>query len=503
MSLAPDASSDLERRVRKLGSILEVAKALTAERDLDRLLARILDEAARVADADRCSLFVLDRERGELWSKVAQGAEGVIRFSLDSGIAGSVARSGQSLSIPDAYSDPRFNRAVDVTTGYRTGSILCVPMTDAAGEVTGVLQALNKKGGGPFDGEDEELLRALGGQAAAAIENALLHEEINRLFEGFVKAAVLAIEQRDPSTAGHSNRVAALTVGLALAVERDGTGAYAGLRFTPRDLMEIRYASLLHDFGKVGVREHVLLKAEKLYPHELAALGARFALARKDRELESLRRRLAALRWRGTDAFATIEVEEDQRLARELGTLDEVLGFVRECNRPTVLRREGSERLRELEGLEYRDADGVRRPLLTEHERTVLAIPRGTLSASERTEIESHVTHTYNFLRQIPWSRALRNVPDIAYAHHEKLDGRGYPRSVPGTAIPVPSRMMAISDIYDALTASDRSYKKAVPHAVALDILAKEVEAGQLDAELFRVFVAAEVPRTALAAPGG
>ncbi len=493
------APVELQRRVEKLTSILDVAKAMQAERNLDLLLPLILREASKVVEADRCSLFVLDRDRNELWSKIAQGSSSEIRIPVGVGIAGSVAATGGVINIPDAYADPRFNRSFDVASGYKTNSILCVPMRDAAGDVVGVLQALNSRAG-PFDSEDEELLLALGGQAASAIENALLHEEINRLFEGFVSASVVAIESRDPTTAGHSSRVAALTVQLAQCVEQLSTGPYADTRFTQKDLQEIRYASLLHDFGKVGVRENVLVKAEKLYPHELELLRSRFDIARKDRQLESLRRRLEAVRVRGEKELPAIDGEEDARLATSLKELDEAFEFILTCNRPTVLAQGGFERLTGLSALTFKDSREADRQLLSARDVEVLSIPRGSLSAAERREIESHVTHTFRFLSQIPWTRALRRVPEIAYAHHEKLDGTGYPRAIPRPAIPVQSKMMAISDIYDALTASDRPYKKAVPHPLALDILKKEAEGGQLDKELYAVFVEADVPRKALPA---
>jgi HD-GYP domain-containing protein (c-di-GMP phosphodiesterase class II) len=498
VSSAPDSPLELTGRVAKLTSILDVAKAMAAARDLDLLLPLIIREAAKVVDADRCTLFILDRERGELWSKVAQGAAREIRVQLGRGIAGTVAETGQVINIQDAYDDPRFNRTVDIATGYRTSTVLCVPMRDAQGEVTGVLQALNKRDG-PFTDEDAELLLALGGQAAGAIENALLHDEINRLFEGFVSASVVAIESRDPTTAGHSGRVAALTVGLATALEHETAGPYAKTRFNTQDVQEMRYASLLHDFGKVGVREHVLVKAEKLYPQELDALRARFALARKDRQLRSLERRLQAARQ--GHLLESVERAEADRLAAELREMDEMLEFILACNRPTVLPSGGFERLAELGRLTFLDAWDTEQPLLAPREVERLSISRGSLSTDERREIESHVTHTFRFLSQIPWTRALRRVPDIAYAHHERLNGTGYPRNMPAESIPVQSKMMAIADVYDALTASDRPYKKAVPHPAALDILGQEARNGMLDLDLLRIFVAAEVPRTALRPP--
>jgi HD-GYP domain-containing protein (c-di-GMP phosphodiesterase class II) len=465
-------SPSLERRVEKLQAILDVAKAMTAERDPDALLELILREAAAVVEADRCSLFLVDRERGELWSKIAHGTS-EIRFPLGDGIAGAVAASARAERIDDAYADPRFRRAVDQATGYRTRTILAVPMLSTRREVVGVLQALNRRDG-TFTAEDEELLMALGGQAASAIENAFLHAEIERLFEGFVRASVVAIEARDPTTAGHSGRVADLTVGLARAVEAAPPPDLRGLTFQPDELRQLRYAALLHDFGKVGVREHVLVKADKLYPHEKELVEARFQVIRARLELSRAEKRLAG---------RTAEEEEAR-----LRDLDGLWQLVLDCNRPTVLDEDRSARLARLAGLTWNDGRGER-PYLTPVELKVLSIPRGSLSEEERREIESHVSHTFNFLTQIPWTRNLRRVPDIAFAHHEKLNGRGYPRGVPAVQIPVEARMMSIGDIYDALTASDRPYKKALPAEKALDILHQEARGGMLDSGILGVFV--------------
>lgn len=475
--------------------MLDVAKLLNAEQQLDSLLPLVLSHASSMVDADRCTMFLVDRARTHLYSKFAQGTEAEIRVPLGVGIAGVVAVDGDIINIPDAYLDARFNRSFDDTSNYRTRSILAVPMYDASGAIAGVIQALNKKDGSAFSQDDEELLLALGGQAAVAIENAILHSEISDLFEGFVSAAVYAIESRDPSTAGHSERVAALTVSLAKSTEFVATGPYARLTFSPADLQEIRYASLLHDFGKVGVREHILTKAEKLFPDERRLIEARVDLARKDRQLQSMQRRLALVAC--GNRLDEVNREEDLRLHRELSELDEMLGFIHACNMPTVLPSGNFERLKELGQVQYTSSRGEMKRLLEPSEVEVLSILKGSLSPSERKEIENHVEHTFRFLSQIPWTRTLRRVPEIAYAHHEKLNGIGYPRHLDGPVIPVQSRMMAISDIYDALTASDRPYKKAMPHTVALDILHKEAQAGQLDSELLKVFIEAEVPKKA------
>jgi HD-GYP domain-containing protein (c-di-GMP phosphodiesterase class II) len=485
----------LERRVQKLTSILDVATAMTQERELDRLLRLVVAEATKVMESERSSLFIYDRERHELWSKVAEGAS-EIRFSAGTGLAGSVVQTGRTVNIPDAYEDGRFNRQFDLQTGFRTRSILTVPMTTSSGEIVGVLQTLNKKDGSVFTAEDEELLLALGAVAAASISNAILHVEIERLLEGFAKAAVVAIEQRDPSTAGHSGRVARLSLGLATAIDAVAEGPWASTRFSRDQFQELRYAALLHDFGKVGVREHVLVKAEKLYPGDLAALLQRFETLRQMSRAESNQRRLDIALAGGADRDARIQEEEARHLA-QLAELEGLLEFILTSNNPTVLAEGSFERLHEIARRSFRDSTGTEVPYLTEREVQLLSIRRGNLAPEERDEIESHVTHTFNFLSQIPWTRALRNVPEIAFGHHEKLTGEGYPRGLGAGAIPVQTRMITISDIYDALTASDRPYKKAMSHERALDILHEEARDGSIDRDLLRVFVEADIARTA------
>jgi HD-GYP domain-containing protein (c-di-GMP phosphodiesterase class II) len=488
-----------QRRIEKLSGILQVARAMTVERDLDPLLDLIVRSATEVVDAERCTLFVVDKEKKELWSKVTQPTVRVIRVPVGVGIAGTVALTDTSLRVDDAYADPRFNREVDLMTGYHTESILCVPMRSTKGEVVGVLQALNHRDG-PFTEEDQELLEALGGQAASALENAMLYESIAHLFEGFIRAAVVAIEQRDPTTSGHSERVAVLTVGLAEAMGREERGPYQRVVLRPAEMRELRYAALLHDFGKVGVRENVLLKEAKLFPDEFQRLEQRFREVRYAMELQRARLQVEILFRMGSEAAAKEFLALDEDYRRRRAELDEYWAFIRACNAPRVLAGGAYEKLREIARVSFQDIDEVQRPLLEDQEITRLSIPRGSLSEAERREIESHVTHTYNFLRQIPWTGELARVPEIAYAHHEKLDGKGYPRGLPQQVIPVQSKMMTVSDIYDALTASDRPYKRALPHEKALDILSQEASQGKLDAELLRIFIEAKIPERLKAA---
>ena len=335
-----------------------------------------------------------------------------------------------------------------------------------------------------------------------AIENSLLYEDIERLFEGFVTAAVTAIESRDPTTHGHSGRVATMTVGIAEAVDRGGNGRHRGVRFSREQIREIRYAALLHDFGKVGVREQVLVKQKKLYPANLDIIRHRFAFLVQAAELDFERARAKYLYERGRDGYDAALKELESQLRQTRLQLEHYQQAIVRANEPTILPAGDFEELQRLADRTFLDIDGDERPLLTGDELRYLSIRKGTLDEEERKEIESHVSHTYRFLQQIPWTRELKGIPEIAYGHHEKLDGRGYPRQVRGDAIPIQTRMMTISDIFDALTATDRPYKRAVPAERALDILHMEAKDGMLDADLLETFVQAKIFESVLKGDG-
>ena len=313
-----------------------------------------------------------------------------------------------------------------------------------------------------------------------------LKNDIERLFEGFVNASVTAIEARDPTTSGHSSRVAELTVGLAEAVNHTPNGPYGGLVFTPPQIREIRYASLLHDFGKVGVREQVLVKAKKIEGEHLESIFQRL----HQRTLEAMRDRMLDAWSKGNtfdhgQAGALLRQQEDE--TRRL------MELVRRSNEPTVLPQEVALELDLLEDLTYQHWSGDRRALMAPGDLDLLKISKGSLSAQERDEIQSHVTHTYRFLSQIPWTSELAGVPEIAWAHHERLNGRGYPRQLTEPDIPVQSKLMAVADVYDALTAADRPYKAAVSVERSLEILDQEAKVNLLDAEVLRIFIDARI----------
>lgn len=512
------ALSDRTRELREVG---EVGVALSAERDHQVLLTKILTKARELSRADAGSLYLLDEmndEKALRW-KLAQNdsldvdfQERVLPITKKS-LAGYVALTGETLVIDDAYELPAdaeytINRSFDEENEYRTKSLLVFPMTNHVGEQIGVLQLINRKRVGapakltaatvpseviPFDAETVELMRALAGQAAVAVENNLLYESIERLFEGFVTAAVTAIEQRDPTTSGHSFRVADLTVELARVVDHISDGSYRDINFTTDQLREIRYASLLHDFGKVGVREQVLVKEKKLYPLQLDTIRGRFEFAMKALENESNRRKLEYILKNGRDGYDKFAAEVDAETAEKAAKFQKDFAFVAQSNEPTVLPEGEFNYLQQLATATYADIRGESRLLLQPEEAKILSIRKGNLDPTERTEIESHVTHTFNFLQKIPWTKDLSGVANIAYAHHEKLNGRGYPRKLQAADIPIQSRMMTVSDIYDALTANDRPYKRAITTDRALDILKMEVNDGLLDPSLVNVFIDSKV----------
>ena len=515
--------SALDTRTRELSSLNEIGIALSAELDYDKLLNLILLKSREVTDCDAGSLYLLDETKeieNRIIFKLVQNDSlpniEIKEYSLPltrASLAGYVALTGESVNLEDAHNIPKdvdytFNKAFDIKFNYRTKSMLVIPMKDHKNKTIGVLQLINRKKSKnialtsdavvenevvPFDKGTFGLVNSLASQAAVSIENNLLYQNIQHLFEGFVKASVLAIEQRDPTTCGHSERVSSLTVGLAVEINRTSSGKYKDLHFTSDQLKEIRYACLLHDFGKVGVRENVLIKANKLYPDDIKYIRSRFDFIKKSMECKYLEKKISLIDDRKIDDYQKYFDEIDDELKEELQKLDAYLREIEEANIPTILEDDLFDELTNIAGKVYRDYSGDEVPYLTPHEVDLLTIRKGTLDEKERQEIESHVIHSYEFLKNIPWTKELENVPDIVLAHHEKLNGNGYPLKIKENKIPIQSRMMTITDLYDALTAQDRPYKKAAPHERALDIIGYEVKDNLVDSDLFDMFVKGKV----------
>ncbi len=525
----PDRQAGLEKALQRarweIDQLNEIGVALSTQRDRGALLELILQKCREITHSDAGSLYLIEENEGgerRLRFSITQNDSVQFPFTefvlpIDrTSLAGHVALTGEEIALDDVYEIPpslpfRFNRDLDEESGYRCRSILVVPMKAPQGEIIGVVQLINCKRDMslrldrltaaavvvPFPDQCRPMLRSMASQAAVALENNRLYESIESLFEGFVRASVGAIEARDPTTSGHSFRVADLTLGLAEAVDRADSPAFRQIHFSRTEMKEIRYASLLHDFGKVGVREEVLVKAKKLYPAQLELIGQRFAYACKVLEQEQSERKLAYLLEKGREQFLLRQAEFQRELETELREIDEFFAFIVRCNEPTVLREGNFDRLGELAVRQFTDATGLRQPLLALNEVKLLSIDRGSLDDEERLQIQSHVNYTQSFLRQIPWTKDIKNIPEIASAHHEKLNGTGYPKSLAALEIPFPSKMMTISDIYDALSATDRPYKRAVPWERALDILNDEAKLGMIDGELLRLFREAEIFRLA------
>ncbi|MDZ4724797.1 MAG: HD domain-containing phosphohydrolase [Leptospira sp.] len=515
---------ELQKRINvstnEISKLTRIGISLANEKDFTKLLRDILNSAREISNSDSGSLYLVEKdEKGNprnLRFKISaldlNSDEFILPINKKS-IAGYVAFTGKQLNIPNVYDlsgkeEYHFNSDFDKMSNYYSKSMLVVPMKDHHDEVVGVIQLINRKKNFhskltleqlksdsvlDYDKYSEELVMAVAGQAAVAIQNNNLVHEIETLFEGFVTASVSAIESRDPTTSGHSFRVAQYTVGLAESVNGIGAGRFKDIHFNPSQIKEIRYASLLHDFGKVGVREKVLVKAKKLEDYELDLIRWRFHFIVKDVEAKLSQKKIEYLKKHGNAGYAEFEksIQLEYELERE--KLLEMVHVISQSNEPSILEEGNSNFLEEISKLSYLTTEGNQISLLMPKEFGFLSIRKGSLDFEERREIESHVEHTFQFLSKIPWTRELKMVPTIAHGHHEKLNGGGYPRGLTAVEIPVQAKMMAIADIFDALTDKDRPYKKAVPLDRAFDILKMEVRDQHIDGDLLDIFIQSKV----------
>ena len=522
----PELLNESAERTELIEKLLDIGAALSSAQDLGDLLNLILSKSREITYSDAGSVYLVDHsdEKSKLLFKVAQNASkpglSFREFALpltDKSLAGYVAITGQSLNLSDAYDSPpgvpyQLDTSFDRDINYRTCSVMVLPMKNRQGETIGVLQLINRKTKADtvltaenawestqhYSEWEERVVRSLASQAAISIERNQLQDSIEQLFEGFVKASVQAIEARDPCTYGHSERVAALAVRLSEEVNAVSTGWLRPIYFNDRQIQEIRYASLLHDFGKIGVPEAILTKQKKLYPSQLEIIRHRFALAQRTMEMECVQSKYqyllshSAYRKHPSEEPECAQCQEiaqlDTKLAEAKSGLAEYWEVLLEANEPHILGSEPLAQLREIARQTYRDIDGAIKPLLSPDEILQLMVSRGSLTVEERSVIESHVTDTYQFLRQIPWTKDLKNVPGIAYGHHEKLDGTGYPLGLKQSEIPIQAQLMTIADIYDALTAGDRPYKRALHTEAAMKILREEAAHNKINSDLLELF---------------
>ena len=518
----------LDFESKKLKELNEIGKSLSSISDPFVLMNLILQKSRDLTNSDAGSICIVkyndDDKPIELSFSYFQNDTLKQNLKVDlslpvskRSLAGFVALTGECLQINDAYEIPEevdyaFNQNVDRSTGYRTKSLLVHPMVDNEHTILGVVQLINKKKPEyeeletqglnvedivDFTQDDVDLIHSLTSQAAICLKNTTLIQDIQNLFEGFVNASVTAIEQRDPTTSGHSFRVSLMTCELARIMSQSRQGRWAELNYDERELQEIRYSSLLHDFGKIGVREQVLVKAKKLYPHEMDIIRARFEYILKNIETKNLLKKFEMVRNMGWDAASDHFPALDEELRHSIEGIENIIYFIIQTNEPSILEEGNFKRLLDIAERNYLDPYGQPKPFITEREIEGLSVRKGSITAEERKEIESHVTHSFTFLSKIPWTSGLKQVPSIAYGHHEWLSGDGYPNQLTEDEILPQSKMMAVADIYDALTASDRPYKKAIPVEKAISILRMETDRSHLDAEMTELFISEKVFRAA------
>jgi len=441
--------------------LIELAKMTGQEFDLIRLLEIIIRKSQEVVDADRSAVFLVDRKRDRLWTIVAEGLENesIITLPLTAGIVGAVATSGKQTIIDDCYADPRFDRSVDLRTGYKTRNIAATPMRSSSGKILGVLEVINKKDG-PFTTEDADFLSAFGAAAANHVETATLYREMETLFNGFIDTVAAAVDERDPCTAGHSRRVKVYSRAMGDEINNVQTGPLSQYRFNPDDLRQLEIAALMHDVGKVGVRDAVLNKRNRLTDEALRVVVQRIDLILSKKKLAH------AVEGRPLDPHEELEVQD-------------AIDFIQRITAAGFLPEADAKRLWEIRA----------RGWLDDCEYEHLAVQRGNLTASEWDHMQSHVTKSQQLLSRIPWPAHLAKVPEIAYCHHEKLNGKGYPRGLAAAQIPLESQIVTVADIYDALTAHDRPYKPPMPHDRAANILREQATQNFLNGDIVELFL--------------
>jgi HD-GYP domain-containing protein (c-di-GMP phosphodiesterase class II) len=500
-----DLINEVVRFRKQKHQLIKVSTALTSENDLDRLLELILAESRDVMLADAGSIYVRERAgpgkgfTNRLLFKVAQNdsvdIKGKIKQEIpididENTIAGYVAFTGKTLNIKDVYRlddrvPYRFGKDFDRRFNYRMKSMLTVPLKDTQGTIVGVLQLMNKKREKgplapgpeavtsavlPFSPSEEDFVVSIASLAAVSIERAQLYEDIQNIFEGFLDESIATIDERDRVTSGHSRRVMGYAIAFAEAADRECEGPFALVRFPEERKRQFKFAALLHDIGKIGVPEGLLTKESRLPAGALEAILSR---------LDSARKSMLA----GRDSAPWDSLEH----------IDGDMEFLRKVNASGFLGDDELERLAGIRTKHCLDSYGRRKPILEDHEWHALSVRKGNLTDEERAIINSHTDATRRILSKIPWTRDLEGIPDIAAHHHEKLDGSGYPDGLREEQISLESKILAVVDIYEALTAQDRPYKPAMSPERAIGILRAEVEAGHLDRDIVDFFVDKEL----------
>ena len=503
-----------------------IGAALSAERDLPRLLEQILIAAQTITHADGGTLYLMNDEetalRFEIMRSTSLGlalggttgksitlaplplrdAEGLPNTSL---VAAYAAIHDKTVNITDAYEEAGFDfsgpRAFDQQHGYRSKSFLTVPLKNHESRVIGVLQLINAKAPKthetiPFPLTDQRLAESLASQAAIALTNRQLINQMIELFESLIDLINVAIDEKSPYTSGHCQRVPALTMMLAEAANATRTGPYAGFSMTEADRYELRMAGLLHDCGKITTPVHVVDKATKLQTlyDRIELVDTRIEVLKRDAQIRKLEGMLA----RRSASDPAADAKDESVCQAELAGLNEERDFLRKSNKGgEAMDAAEQQRVRDIAtSRSWISADGQAMPMLSENEVENLTIRAGTLTGKERDIINNHIVSTIKMLKRLPWPKHLRNVPEFAGGHHERMDGKGYPNGLKKDEMSLQARMMGIADIFEALTAGDRPYKTAMMLSQALNILANFARNGHIDPDLFEIFMMQKVYMT-------
>jgi len=514
MQRPPDSANLFER----LEQLNQVGVALSKETDINRLLEAILLAAKKITNADGGTLYrVMDDHtlkfeimRNDTLNIAMGGTTHVdIPFPpinlfdpdgkpVNTMVVAYAFHHDTSINIADAYTQEGFDfsgtKNFDKKTGYRSQSFLTVPMKNHENEIIGVLQLLNAKDRASgavslFSPEDQQLAESLASQAAIALTNRLLINHLENLFESFINLINAAIDDKSPYTAGHCARVPTLTMMLAEAVNNCAVGPLKNFHMSDKDRYELKIAGLLHDCGKVTTPVHVVDKATKLHTifDRINLIDTRFEVIKRDAEIALLKARLKALEKGDKQAPHDAERKFDLQIRQ----INEDREFLRFCNvGGEMMKPEDLERVKQT-STKYRwcDVAGNEAEFLTTDEVENLTIRAGTLTAAERQIINHHIDVTIQMLEALPWPKHLKNVPEYAGGHHERMDGKGYPRGLTREQMSVQARCMGIADIFEALTAKDRPYKKGKTLSESLSILGKFKLGGHIDPDLFDVFM--------------
>ncbi len=511
---AESAAKDLrENQLEQIRRLTRIGAALSAEHNIDRLLEMIMDEAKRFTNADGGTLYVMSDDEKKLHFAIVQnhslgvrmgGTAGEITWSpvelyhsdnsLNySNVSSYAALSGETVNISDVYHAEKFNfegtRRFDSETGYRSQSMLVIPMRNHEDDIIGVLQLLNARDDATgenvsFSRESQELIESLASQAAIALTNRRLIKDLHNLFDSFVKTIATAIDEKSPYTGDHGRRVVKLTMMIAEKINRAKKGRFKDISFNKNELDELRIAAWLHDVGKVAVPEYVMDKSAKLATvnDRIELLKTRFEILKRDIEIDSLKKKIAQSGYSGIDVPFPVQdremkkLEEDYEFLVSVNTADEYMSD------------ENVERVKEIAKKKWM-MEGRKQALLSDDEIENLVIRKGTLTDNERTVMNNHAAITYKMLSQMPFPKKLKNVPGYASSHHEFLSGEGYPRGLKGDEISLQTRILTLADVFEALTASDRPYRKGNTLSQALKILGFMVKDNQLDPDIYDLFV--------------